>query len=553
MTNATRIDSDLSHFYDGKPLTKKRFKGFFAVKVIKLVFLLLPFLTACTSSEEDARILLNQAIQEWDRGEFSQSLEKFDRVNTQYIETEAATESLKERTTRLENYKELSSSAHNRSLNKGIVGRDVHLKVEEFFKRTGEYPAQLVGEDNVYQGRYEDYIAQCTYQKSILNYGYQLDCSGADKTYNEERRQRLRKASEEIEAIKSAPRQPGNQSSNIITAADLKKAESTWGDYLNPNGKLPTKGFLAFYINTNEPRKLIFNEAVDDIAINYAWDQFHGIKSEDFGAYWVGNLDFKQKEIMRFAISQSWAKARILIDGAVLYEGGGDKELLFSFEPGVHRIEVEYVNNWHTTEFRVNINAQVSYLSEAEIKNRLKSNLLSDFEVYYAGVYESSAKDLTTTLNLEKTSRPILLVLSSYSPVNWHISNPFEVDIRGIVYGSHKPGSTLAGQIPESVLMFPAKTRIGSYDVSPKCSCSAGGFHCEGGTMITTVKALQALTEMPLSGFSGKYSAASLRLPEIKVNDRYLQEVNTKIKKTDEDRTACNAKNDPSFEKMFGK
>ena len=409
-----------------------------------------------------------------------EALETFDRVKTQHIDTVAATEAIKERAARLEDYHALSSSEYNREINNGIVSRDVYRHVEAYFDQTGHYPERLDGEEEVYKGRFKDYMDQCTYQRPLPNHGYQLDCTKADKAYMADRKQRLRQAAEKKKAARSDSPGKGSESPVIKTAADLKIADSTWGEYLNPTDKLPKGSFQAFYINTDKPGTVIATEFVDDIAINYAWDEFHGIESGDFGGYWVGNLEFETQEVKRIAVSQSWSKTRILINGRVLYEGGSDQSILYRFEPGVHKIEVEYVNNWHTTEFSVDISSEVSCLDRDEIKARIEANLYGHYQVYYAGVYESPSKNLKTVVNLERTARPVLLVLSSYSPVKWYLSNPYGVDVRAIVYGSSKPGATLAGEISDAVIRFPAGSRIGSYDVSPRCRCVAGHFHCEG-------------------------------------------------------------------------
>lgn len=353
------------------------------------------------------------------------------------------------------------------------------------------------------------------------------------------------------QAEKAGSSRENDRSPTIKSAEDLDVAESTWGEYLNPEGRLPKEGFQAFYIDTENSRRVVATEWVEDVAISYVWDEFHNISSRNFGAYWVGSLALDREEVMRIGVSLSWAKVRILINGRVLYEGGGDQSVLYRFEPGAHKIEVEYINNWHTTEFSVDINSEVAYLGLDEIKAKLEDNVLGDYQVYYAGVYESASRNMETLVSLEKTSRPVLLVLSSYSPVKWRLSNPYGTDVRAIIYGSHKPGSTLTGDISGSVLRFPARSRIGSYDATPECRCVAGNYRCEGAGMKSTIAALQALTDKPLTGFSGQYSAASLEVPEIRVDDRYLEELEAKMDASESDRAECKSKSNPDFETMF--
>jgi hypothetical protein len=345
------------------------------------------------------------------------------------------------------------------------------------------------------------------------------------------------------------------EAQNLKTEADLEPAQGTWGEHLNPAADVPEKGFLAFYINTGAPREVIASETVDDIAISYPWDDFHGINSRDFGGYWVGNLAFETSEVRRITVGQSRSKTRILINGRVLYEGGSDQSILYGFEPGTHKVEVEFVNNWHTTELSVGIHTPIAFLEPDEIKAQLQNKLPGDYQVFYAGVYESSAKNQMTVLNLqdigESTDRPALLILSSYSPVKWYLSNPQGVDVRAIIHGSYKPGSALAGDLPDSVIQFPVNSRIGSYDVSPRCRCVAGRFHCEGTGVGQTFAAIKSFTDQPLTGLSGRYSADSLRLPEITVDDTFLKELKVKRSEIEAARAECKSNNDQNFETMF--
>lgn len=424
------------------------------------------------------------------------------------------------------------------------------------------------------------------FNQAILNYGYKLDCAEADSAYlaaiknaEENARFLLNKAmtewkkgqtdqaiflfdmiTEQYEETKEASdaqqqkalllSQLNQQNTQIFSIEDFPQANTTWGEKLNPQGKLSTHGFLAFYINTNQPNTIIKSETVRDISINYSYDDFHGIKSQDFGAYWVGDIYFEKDEIKKVTASQSWSKARLIIDGHIVYEGGSDKELLLNFKAGKHRIEVEYINNWHTTEFALNILDSVKSLSMPEIKKRLSSNVLVDYSAYYVGLYESSSRDLSVTLDIAKTSESIVLILGSYSSIKWNISNPFGVDIRAIVYGSYKPGSTVVGNI-DNTLLLPSKRSIGSYDIIPRCSCHASNFHCEGGGNLRSTKmGIESFISSKLAGFSGRYSAKSLQVPEIKITDRYLVELGQKMQKIQKQRELCRKERNPDFENM---
>lgn len=517
------------------------------MKKLILVALLLPVLTSCSNSEEEARTLFNQAIQQWDSGELALAMQAFNRIEDEYLHTSAATDALRERAERVAQYHLQFGSEANRRRNLGPVSRDVYLHIEGVHQRTGRFPSGLLDGEDAYQGRFDAYLEHCSYRSRMPQHGYDLDCSKADNAYQVERARSTRLGgarntgssgnAERIEAVRSA--------------GDLHAATSTWGSRLNPSGAVPMGRFQAFYINTKQPRQVIAADTVDDIAINYIRDDFHGIESGDFGAYWVGNLVFEVPTVKRISVSQSWSKARILIDGRVLYEGGSDQSMLYRFESGVHKLEVEYVNNWHTTEFNVDIGDELTNLDLSQVRARLNEALPADVTLYYAGVYESSAQDLSIVLNLQRAEGPVALVLSSYSPVRWYLSNPFGVDVRAVVYGAYKPGSRLDGDVPESILRLPARSQIGSYSVVESCNCTAGHFHCSGGSLKPTLNALEGLTGAQVRGFSSAYSASALSVPSIRVDEGFVAQLATDEENIALQRAACKAENDPDFESLL--
>lgn len=332
---------------------------------------------------------------------------------------------------------------------------------------------------------------------------------------------------------------------------DFPKANSTWAEKFNPSKNVPEKGFYAYYINTNNPSQVIKKETVGDVSINYVWDKFHSIKSKDFGGYWVGRINLVKDEVKSIAINQSWSKTRLIVDGFIVYEGGSNQEILLDLEKGSHLIEVEYINNWHTTEFSLSFMNKVEKLSLSDIKSQLAENILGEYDIYYAALYESSSKDLSTVLNIGKTPKPVVLFLSSYSPVKWHISNPYMTNIRAIIYGSFSPGAKVVGDLDKSTLLLPSKKRIGSYSSEPKCSCNSGHFHCEGSSMLSTKNTLEKLSQQKLVGFSGKYSASSLKVPEIIINEKYIEDQKLNNENIKLLRNSCKKQNDPDFEKIF--
>jgi hypothetical protein len=333
------------------------------------------------------------------------------------------------------------------------------------------------------------------------------------------------------------------------------KANITWGKTLNPTGKIPSKGFNAYYINTTKASSIVSSQTVKNISIDYAWDEFHGIRSQDFGAYWVGDLYLSSNEVKRIKINQGRSKTRIIIDGHIIYEGGDKSDFLINFKSGAHRIEVEYINNWHTTEFSLELLDYLQqYLSISETKDILHENIIGQYTSHFVGVYESSSSNRPITVQIDKASKslePLVLFLSSYETVRWNISNPFDVNILAVVYSSTKPGTTVTGEIDDSILL-PIKGSLGSYSTDQKCSCSGGShFHCQGKSILTTKKAVESLISFKLTGFTGKYSAKSLRVPEIIIDTPYILKAEQKAQEVEKQRQLCLRKKNPDFETLM--
>ena len=103
--------------------------------------------------------------------------------------------------------------------------------------------------------------------------------------------------------------------------------------------------FSAYYLRSGEPPQLIARDSVDDVSINYAWADFHGIKSEDFEGYWVGRFRYENETPVYLTVDQSWSQTRVIVDRKLIYEGGSNARVPFVFSPGTHTVEVEYANN----------------------------------------------------------------------------------------------------------------------------------------------------------------------------------------------------------------
>ena len=331
------------------------------------------------------------------------------------------------------------------------------------------------------------------------------------------------------------------------TAPSIVDAKSSWGKRLNPTGEIPSSGFRAFYFDRNHPGKVVFQEDVDSIAIKYASDEFHRIDSGSFGAYWVGKLHFDSETTKQISVSQSWAKSRIWIDGVVVFENSNDrKPIMHTFAPGDHVIEVEFINNWHTVEYKVTVQDEVENLTEEQLATRLKAHEGKFAGVYYVGLYESARKDTSVDVRVPPTDAPVILWLTSYEAIDWNILSLHPRST--VIVSSYAPGSRVRGL--ESGDIRYTEAPWGIYRATAQCGCVAGNFHCEGSQDLNDVAdKLLSVTGMPLSGYAAEYSGS---VPTIRPYDAALT---LRISaKRDADRAAqrqCQLKANPDFDTLM--
>lgn len=320
---------------------------------------------------------------------------------------------------------------------------------------------------------------------------------------------------------------PGNFAPARATApaTDLSQfpmANSTWGLTLNPAGLNSTEHFHAFYINTQEPLRVVHQERTQRIAVNYAFQDFHDIPSHDFGAYWVKKLRIDTPTVYKFGIDQSHAQTRIIIDGHVVFEGSGSAPAV-ELQAGEHLLEVEYINNWHTTNYQLSFQPLIAVLRPEEVAQAVAHlHPPPDTMVYVAAVYESRDKGNLVSVQVDDPQRPYLLVLSSYSAVNWEVRTPRPP--LAIIYNNAMTSTVTASGSPP---LLPASGTPGYalFDIrgiNVQCVCVAGHSSCSGSTsQVDLHKAdqqIRTLTGYPLAGATGRYGAAMLEVPEVSMN-----------------------------------
>ncbi|QOP40526.1 tetratricopeptide repeat protein [Sulfurimonas marina] len=360
-----------------------------------------------------------------------------------------------------------------------------------------------------------------------------------------------------IELAKKQKQRVDKHALEFVKSGGLKKAEKTWGKYLNPQNKIPLGSFQAYYIDTREPKKVIYSEGVDTVSINYPYDQFHNINSANFGGYWVGKVKYDKDTKENIVIYQSQATTRIIVDGYIIYDGTNSAEIPYEFKKGVHTIEVEHLNRWHTTNLLVKILPMVKKYSRNELQAVLKPLVEQQTQFWYVGVYESERKGNDITLRIQKSDKPVVLMLQSHRMVTWNIVNDYNVEIKAIVANSTSMVSSISGDVKNSKIFFTDYPVGRGYKSgleekrNQKCKCIANGILTCGSSSGFDADTIPKMFGKKIRGFSGKYRTAILAVPQVQMSDKIYREIEVRKEKIDALRAKCTKNKQINTEDLF--
>lgn len=303
-----------------------------------------------------------------------------------------------------------------------------------------------------------------------------------------------------------------------ITLHDFPEATQSWSNSIQI-GSVPKNSYKAHYFNTKQPDTIVKSEIVPKVAVSYTWADGQGFKinSEDFGGFWIGDIDISSDGNYTISTAESWSESRVFIDDRLIKTQSRDEVTLF-LEEGTYRVEVEYVNNWHTTDFAMNILPEESELSLAEVKTKLSK--YSDAENWYVGVYESGNFNKSITVDVTDMDKESILFLSSYSQVEWNIDA--NSSLKAVVYASYEAGTMVQG-VPDGVPVFKVgyDTLASEYSLEEHCD-SYRGTHfsaCEYIDQLNKVdSSVRGLTGSLTDTFSGGYSETYIKAPEIELS-----------------------------------
>lgn len=298
-----------------------------------------------------------------------------------------------------------------------------------------------------------------------------------------------------------------------LWAGSAFATKDSWEKHLVKNdSEIPLNKFRAYYFDEQTAGIVRHSEIVDRPAANFVRDDFHNINAESFGAYWIGYFEFKEETPMSIYVYQSRAESRILIDGEDIYDTASNKKKPekrwdYTFAAGKHKIEVQYLSNYFSVSFLVNMLPQSTLYNDVTLKEDLGS--IPSPSVMYCGAYESDQFDMSVGINLRPSNRPLILFLSSYQPIIWRLDNFKGSHLDTIVVSSLRQGS--------SVVNMPAGVKLRYYENLPyvyKLVSKGSSSGNKKNTFKNLAYKIQSLTGYKPDGFSGKYGLRSVTIPE---------------------------------------
>ena len=324
-----------------------------------------------------------------------------------------------------------------------------------------------------------------------------------------------------------------------LELSDFKDAGITWGANLNPTWEMISGQFKAIYFNTAS-QKVLKTSSQDTISILRAG----GFTKKDFWAYFVGEIDIASSDMYEFFLSESWSNSRVILDGKEILTTGKDT-IALQLEPRKYKLEVEYLNTWHVWDLAVGYTKKIQTYTIEQAKQELADIAnIQNLEIWYTGAYESTNPDYRIPIVLKPTNNPVVLMLGSYSTINWEISNPSNVDIKAIVYAGYEPWIKVTWWISSSVPVMKLTPYFYAYNIIPNCRATWSIYHCEWSEK-DFAKIVDISTQLfgkKLTGFTGTYGSSLFTIPEMVLDTAGYAKIQSDLDAIERERKAFNQK-----------
>lgn len=232
--------------------------------------------------------------------------------------------------------------------------------------------------------------------------------------------------------------------------------------------------------------------------------------------------------------AESWADVRVLINGYEVPKTE-EKVVTLTLDPGSYQVEVEYLNNWHTTEFLMNVEKQKKIYSYDEARAAVLSTGNS-YDVWYVNSYNENP-----VLQIpNRATRPTIIVLDSYEPLQWKIVNAKANNIAYVLYHSFTPGATVTTDL-ESSHILPIQKDVFSNpngynaSVQAEAQCWTDNYppRCDNVTTISSLNDMaKSFANGALTGFTAlsdsDENSAAVAIPRQSLTPATIQAIQAK-------------------------
>ena len=452
------------------------------ILLLPILILGLLFLQYDRDKEKDANLIYQEAINQWNQGIHKDAIDNLEKLLIKYNKTEISKKAYNQRL--------IFQDFYNKQFNPYSVKNDIfsaiiQKEINKYFKINTFYPDNL--NSLGLNSEFKDYLDLCKYTKKPSEDGFKIDCKDLDQFYQ--------KTSD-------------------------KKIENL----------IPTNSFIAYYSMSGTPNDGIFAEEVNSISLNYDREgNLYNIKPELFSGYWIGYIKIDKLQTKKIFLEQGHSHTKLLIDDEIIFDGSDNTEQTIELKQGIHKVEVYHQNYWPTVGFNLMFldDKKISYLNNVELINFFKRINHIEFEPIIVSVYESTSKNNEIDVHLKENSKSIILFLKSYKGVKWNIINDSKNKISAIIYSSMYP-SMVDGDIENSIIINTEELNI-NYQYKLKCTCPGMVFNCSGSNFAETKNFIENLTLKELNNFSGKYSTEEFLVPEYKLDNNFINEINANL------------------------
>jgi hypothetical protein len=319
-----------------------------------------------------------------------------------------------------------------------------------------------------------------------------------------------------------------NSSSEFTRGKQIKPEvqRKSWAEPLGATEDIPTGAFKAYYFDIFNPGQPKFSGIVEDVsasstraAVNStgtASVDDHGIIPENFGGFWIGNIVLEKEKEMEINIDSGQSETRVLIDDQVV------KDRKISLKKGLHKVEIEHANNWHTYGFSFSLTEPQTLLAYEKLKEQLGDILPRKVHTAYVGVYDSKNGDNSITLDIKNVGKPIFLILASSHSVNWVIEGLGAKDVKALLVSSMRSKSKIKGNIKQDVPRFHFPMWNFTFQLESNCECQ-GRYYCSSRDLFDTIDYIATITGREINSFTGNYDAKSFIVPETIIDKKQFK------------------------------